>query len=1034
MQKGNIIGEPFAEYVNEQIKQRQIVYGDGLNSNRDPKYIQYLNSRTSWIKMASSVVVVPNFTDSLQIENQIKFDDTDKGIKKLKDLGFSESEIGNFVGVGLAKKSVLFNSLSDGGIGFKSNEEGEVDTTVTSGPIFNYTPRKGITNSNSIWNNSAYGLGGLDFGIQPPPGIISFNVDSLNRGSIRKGSINLKAYNKVQFEIINLLYLRLGFSMLVEWGNSQYISNNGEYINTGNTYIEKNWFNNPELNQFELLKKLEEIRKNNDGNVDGFFCKVSNYSWSFNTDGSYDITIDLISLGDVIESLKVNTLSQNYPYQKIEDDSTTDEEWDKNDIENHLKSLINNPEYFTKPRGEDEEIILLDLYRNEFGGIFSGKTENKAGVQIDEKYRYYYRLGNFLEFLNIYIVPYVNDRTNEKNTFPLIDIDTESDFNIMSIYPNQISFDPHVCLVKNTTVQYKKINVSDDFATLKPYDPFFYSNMNTFNGGEGLDVYGKIMNIYLNFEFIKTLLKNTDSKGYLNLFDFLKKLCEGVNKSLGGINNLEPVVIEERNTIVLLDQNIVAENDKIRESLKLPNYESTLFNLYGYQGNESNFVKSYSLNTKITPDLSSIITIGSTAAGTVTGEDGTFFSKLNEGLVDKFKIEIANKKIPFPPLKEENEESNGSFFRFLKELYNEAKELITREQRTKTRIETDFNFWLGYIFGPQTRFSKKYLENSPSIKSQSFSKWKKYIDELGLSQRLQGSSLNTIGFIPLTLGLTLDGISGLKIYQKLKVNTKFLPSGFPEDMDFIITKVNHSLQDNEWTTSLEALSVPKTKPFSKEIQEKEALPRTGTPPSNLIFFSPITSNSDRLGALPLPLIIRQDSGGDGRFLARRDNGLRYHKGIDIKTVQGQQIYSPIDGKTTSASAQSGAPGITVIGTGKFTNYRATILYTGNNLPPGTIVKKGDPIAQAIGDLGQYYSSDVTPHIHFKLIYIKPDETESGTTLFIDPTNLNYTNLNANATQPNPEVKFINEEDAKFDIKVKSLDQNGRTVYINPRSR
>ena len=253
-------------------------------------------------------------------------------------------------------------------------------------------------------------------------------------------------------------------------------------------------------------------------------------------------------------------------------------------------------------------------------------------------------------------------------------------------------------------------------------------------------------------------------------------------------------------------------------------------------------------------------------------------------------------------------------------------------------------------------------------------------------------------------------------------------------MDFIITKVNHSLQDNEWATNLEALSVPKIKPFSKEIQEKEALPRTGTPPSNLIFFSPITFNSDRLGALPLPLIIRQDSGGDGRFLARRDNGLRYHKGIDIKTVQGQQIYSPIDGKTTSAIAQSGAPGITVIGTGKFTNYRATILYTGNNLPPGTIVKKGDPIAQAIGDLGQYYSSDVTPHIHFKLIYIKPDETESGTTLFIDPTNLNYTNLNANATQPNPEVKFINEEDAKFDIKVKSLDQNGRTVYINPRSR
>jgi len=38
------------------------------------------------------------------------------------------------------------------------------------------------------------------------------------------------------------------------------------------------------------------------------FGKVCNFHWSFLPDGSYDITIDLVSIGDVIESFKINAL------------------------------------------------------------------------------------------------------------------------------------------------------------------------------------------------------------------------------------------------------------------------------------------------------------------------------------------------------------------------------------------------------------------------------------------------------------------------------------------------------------------------------------------------------------------------------------------------------------------------------------------------------------------------------------------------------------------------------------------------------
>jgi hypothetical protein len=43
--------------------------------------------------------------------------------------------------------------------------------------------------------------------------------------------VTVKAFNRTQFEIIDILYMRLGFSIFLEWGNSMYFENNGTYIN-----------------------------------------------------------------------------------------------------------------------------------------------------------------------------------------------------------------------------------------------------------------------------------------------------------------------------------------------------------------------------------------------------------------------------------------------------------------------------------------------------------------------------------------------------------------------------------------------------------------------------------------------------------------------------------------------------------------------------------------------------------------------------------------------------------------------------------
>ena len=67
----------------------------------------------------------------------------------------------------------------------------------------------------------------------------------------------------------------------------------------------------------------------------------------------------------------------------------------------------------------------------------------------------------------------------------------------------------------------------------------------------------------------------------------------------------------------------------------------------------------------------------------------------------------------------------------------------------------------------------------------------------------------TAGFIPFNINLTIDGISGIKIYNKLEVDTSFLPNGYPTSLDFIVTGVDHKLQQGDWETTLKLTMMPK---------------------------------------------------------------------------------------------------------------------------------------------------------------------------------------------------------------------------------
>ena len=825
----NIIGEEIEPYVASQITARQILHGSGVIEDRNTNQINVLNSQTSWIKLASAVSV---------------------NDQRLIEIGVDTS----FRNMGLAKNHVLFSGTS------------KVENNKT-------IQREGFQPQNS---NSSYTYG--EFGYVPMAGIISTSIKTLNRGSLKKASVKFKVHDREQFEIMDLLYLRLGYTVLLEWGNSIYTPDGYSKEIVRNTLIDSSdGFFSPGFSNgrsyLDILPQIEQYRNKWDGNYDGLLGKISNFDWSFNEDGSYDINLTIISLGDVIESLKTNISVDKESSKFLEafnqlPPPTTDPpeedpieanretnaisfmlwawKWqNKNILTDSSKTIsIDSPagthyvsqfleptNTLTVPRVKYTFTIELRVATGQIlpqfvtAGILKEEAEfiNAKGVtksfadfkdSLQKKYgenaritwrksfkssiktespiinfsaedafvflvkneQYYLRFGALLDYISENIVPIINSTPEQA---PLFNIDTTQYFNWMYSVPNQVSLDPRICLVRNSNF------IGKDKNNIKIYDQLLAFRAQDYATDPNLNK-AYIMNIYLNFNFIiESLNANEDERGDINLYNFIVSLCDGISKALGGVNNLEPIIDENTNTLKIVDTTPIPGITQDISSLYT-------LQLYGYdkvgKGNISNFIRKIDLKTAITPEYATMITVGATAGGYVKGTEATAFSRWNRGLTDRFKEEIipsnANSQPP----------ADGSI--------DEAEVNYTEKFINKYNGKYGLNGNL-YPNNPigTCELSSDIIDSNISVVTEYY----KYSQ----SKNKDGGG-GTVGFIPFKLGLTMDGISGIKIYNKLHVNSRFLPSNYGKTLDLIVTGVSHELNNHDWETQIEATVIPKT--------------------------------------------------------------------------------------------------------------------------------------------------------------------------------------------------------------------------------
>ena len=896
----SIIGEQFDAFVQKQILTRQSLHG--LKTRNDGQ-LNVLSNQNSWLKMGSSV----------------KIESNDKGKQRLKDIGLSSTD--EFIGVGLASNAVLFNSLS----------KYQSDT--------GYTQRSGVSKSADVWNSSkAYGLGGTDFGLVPPPGLISADIKAENRGSIRRCNITLKAFNKFQFELIELLYLRLGFSMLIEWGNNKYFDG-PEYVTTGDTLMEKYWFNTQRDSFYKVLSLIDQERSTNHANYDGFLGKVTNFDWKFQPDGTYDITIKLVTVGDVIESLKVNLPQTTATVGEVNASIQGNVTPVAVGLSSQNSAIITNAGDSTLSYSLYSDVI--DSNTGKWDGSSGGvKTnyisllgllgeETDAATVVDPqigiqpaipiapataqggntmKYSFFLTFKELLTKIETVVLPSINgDKILGIN---------KSESQICALYPYQFSLDPRIAFIKPFFLSRFAYNSKEQFDAGKTeggesgtginnYSAWL-NRVNNFGQKDNDALYGNIMNIYLNYDFITNILKSeTNDKGEVFLFKFLQKICTGINDALGGMNNIECVLSNDRE-ITFIEQNPIPGIQNSKNYGGLFSRDAVPFELYGYnktnpKNQTSNFVRTFGFNTKIDSSLASSITIGATAEGIKTKNyDGTAFSKWNDGLEDRFSYEYAEPPPPplLPPPPPSGSNATGAepltldqigqisahfdagtidtyvgndtasgasttvfgvtlkvdFLGWLErkqtvtkfgglektgfkdlpptcpitgEKYNEItweaygqrvqSFLLNKAVEASKAAEGDKEDVVNYIAYCAQAMGGK-INSSPVIQPQYFNfddgfitigknSFKGWVNTISNKiYRKTGNPSNTIGFIPVDLNLTCDGISGIKIYQQLAIRQEFLPRSYPRALKFVIKNVNHKISNNDWTTELSTIA------------------------------------------------------------------------------------------------------------------------------------------------------------------------------------------------------------------------------------
>jgi hypothetical protein len=354
----SIFRESFPDFIQQELTRRQ----DGMAS-RNPTFLHQLNSRTAWVRMTSGV----NYEGSSA----------------------------------LAKKYVMQGGVLNG-------------DALRSGLGGNGTSSYDLLSPGGKTNR---------LGIRPMPGITNVSIQSKGAyGSLQEATVTFTAWDIRQLEELELLYMRPGYTVLLEFG--------WNYAKANGVFPKYDILDKSDITLNDAFAEIYQMIASSNGNYDALLGYVKNYNWSARDDGGYDCTTSIISLGEVLESLKCNWVpietkafnNSGKGLLQIPNNSTKNviESYEKGIIPGLIQELWNHMS--DKPGSgklNQQASVVSDsgtgnfyyLYKQKVGTAKNDRNGLPKHLGTDSQEEIFITLGSFCDLLNTYVLP--KGKTNQ---------------------------------------------------------------------------------------------------------------------------------------------------------------------------------------------------------------------------------------------------------------------------------------------------------------------------------------------------------------------------------------------------------------------------------------------------------------------------------------------------------------------------------------------------------------------------------------------------------------------------------------------
>jgi hypothetical protein len=632
----NIAGSALQPYVATQIEKRKALINKDYRSSSE---LNWLSNRNVWIRISSGADVAP-------------------GNKRYQGLE----------GNALSRKYIL-----QGGV------------------IDNLTNKNAYLLRSGIGPDGAYGIGGTDFGLTPMPGLIDISIKTGGKlGTLKETTFNFVCHNMEQLNIMEALYMKLGFGILVEWGHTNYISNDTGKIETINQPLSFYDINTKE----ELLEKIADNRKKHSGNYDASWGTVKNFSYTLDGNGRFKCQVQLVGAGDILESLKVNlsgefksdttknvntssiypvvadqnlsllnsalfniyqnnVLNQNNILGSLVDFSKTYKDWldyilatDNISITNFSKNseivrkgynfrLLTIPGMDKSHTGNIDSVVPEIIPEKFFARLVAGYEIDGEGLNNDNDVtkpgleQVYITLGHLLLLINKLGMIYDRSTANDKtNQRSYIYIDVNPETNRCYTFPGHCSLDPTICLIGSQQLPFGI--TSKYFSNIYNTFPFYGDNLNAPGIGDA-NLGGKFMYTLVNINYVAGIMRKwrtNDTKGNIYFVDLVKDILDGISKATGGYNEYRIVPDDDSNCIRILDdRRTTGPGQSISD-----NYYTEIPIL-----GKKSIVYNFNYTSKIAPNTAAMIVVAAQAQpyGVQGAENALAFSHLNKGLYNR---------------------------------------------------------------------------------------------------------------------------------------------------------------------------------------------------------------------------------------------------------------------------------------------------------------------------------------------------------------------------------------------------------------